>query len=195
MFDGLAYLHAQNHVHRDMKGANLLIDKKAVLKIADFGLARELFENGDFPYTNRVVTLWYRSPELLCDEVLYRFGPDLWRGGCILAGMFSKAALFQGKTEVEQMETTISRLGTCDRHGYERMKDLAWTKMLVPNRKAERRLEDFLRDPNLPISMPKSCQQLVIDLLSWHPESRPSAQACLDHPYYSESPEPSPIGE
>ena len=70
------------------KGANLLLSKDGVLKIADFGLARELQIDQDsfevkenFEYTNRVVTLWYRSPELLLGSTLYGFAVDLWSLG------------------------------------------------------------------------------------------------------------------
>ena len=63
--EGMAYLHKNKILHRDIKGGNLLLTKDGILKIADFGLARNYFPNQDLQYTNRVVTLWYRAPELL----------------------------------------------------------------------------------------------------------------------------------
>lgn len=59
-----------------------------MLKITDFGLARRLFVDRDthvpiqeYDYTNRVVTLWYRSPELLLGSTKYSFEVDMWSAG------------------------------------------------------------------------------------------------------------------
>lgn len=88
LFKGLEYLHSRKIIHRDIKGANLLLNNKGYLKIADFGLARRIHldrDSGeplqDFEYTNRVVTLWYRSPELLFGSCSYGFEVDLWSAG------------------------------------------------------------------------------------------------------------------
>jgi len=62
---GIQYLHTNNIMHRDIKGANILLNNKGEVKIGDFGLARIFNSNLRSSYTNRVVTLWYRSPELL----------------------------------------------------------------------------------------------------------------------------------
>jgi serine/threonine protein kinase len=62
---GLLYLHSAHIIHRDLKSANILLTSKGVVKIADFGLARILSNSSNTQYTNRVVTLWYRAPELL----------------------------------------------------------------------------------------------------------------------------------
>ena len=66
LLNGLYYIHSNKILHRDMKSANVLLTKNGVLKLADFGLARA-FSNKtqNNRYTNRVVTLWYRPPELL----------------------------------------------------------------------------------------------------------------------------------
>jgi len=74
-------LHDSCILHRDIKGGNLLLNKDGVLKIADFGLARIFAPNKDIPYTNRVVTLWYRAPELLLGMNNYSSAIDLWSVG------------------------------------------------------------------------------------------------------------------
>lgn len=60
----VAHLHDNWILHRDLKTSNLLLSHKGVLKVGDFGLARE-YGSPLKIYTPVVVTLWYRAPELL----------------------------------------------------------------------------------------------------------------------------------
>ena len=95
MLKGLAYLHSKNIIHRDIKGANILISKDGIVKLADFGLARILYPNNrNYKYTNRVVTLWYRAPELLLGTQSYNDTVDMWSMGCVFAEMFLGKVLF-----------------------------------------------------------------------------------------------------
>jgi serine/threonine protein kinase len=74
-------LHEKGILHRDIKGGNLLLTRHGVLKIADFGLARIFFPGRDMMYTSRVVTLWYRAPELLLGMSNYTSAIDMWSVG------------------------------------------------------------------------------------------------------------------
>lgn len=56
---GLAYMHRHGFFHRDMKPENLL-EADGIVKIADFGLAREI--RAKPPFTQYVSTRWYRAP-------------------------------------------------------------------------------------------------------------------------------------
>lgn len=95
ILEGLYYLHnLKNLAHRDIKGANILISSEGVVKIADFGLARTLFPNKNASYTTKVVTLWYRAPELLLEYKKYDFNVDLWSLGCVFAEMVTGVVLF-----------------------------------------------------------------------------------------------------
>lgn len=100
LLSGLRHCHDRGILHRDIKGSNLLIDQNGMLKIADFGLANHYGPNHDQPLTNRVVTLWYRAPELLLGSTDYGVGIDLWSVGCLLAEMFKGVPIMPGKTEV-----------------------------------------------------------------------------------------------
>ena len=79
-------------LHRDLKTANVLMTKSGVLKLADFGLARAFSINANKKnnFTNRVVTLWYRPPELLLGDRNYGPAIDMWGAGCIMAEMWTK---------------------------------------------------------------------------------------------------------
>lgn len=113
---GLSYCHEKNFLHRDIKCSNILMNNKYVIrsdvkqggclangifsrrgqvKIADFGLSRFYWPGEDRPYTNSVITLWYRPPELLLGEIIYGPAIDIWSCGCILAELFLKKPIFQ----------------------------------------------------------------------------------------------------
>ena len=99
LFSGLAHMHRQGFFHRDIKPENCLVTG-AMLKIADFGLARELRSRP--PYTSYVSTRWYRAPEVLLRSTAYSSPVDVWAVGAIAAELFSGRPLFPGTSEADQ---------------------------------------------------------------------------------------------
>ncbi|KAF7998047.1 hypothetical protein HCN44_009445 [Aphidius gifuensis] len=113
LLEGVAYMHKQNIMHRDLKPANLLIDSNGILKIADFGLARLMFEEYNTrPYSHQVATRWYRAPELLYGSRIYTSSIDMWSIGCIIAEIINNSPLFPGETDIEQLAIVLRHLGT-----------------------------------------------------------------------------------
>uniref|UniRef100_A0A8C5QXL9 Cyclin-dependent kinase 12 n=1 Tax=Leptobrachium leishanense TaxID=445787 RepID=A0A8C5QXL9_9ANUR len=109
LMEGLDYCHKKNFLHRDIKCSNILLNNRGHIKLADFGLARLYSSEESRPYTNKVITLWYRPPELLLGEERYTPAIDVWSCGCILGELFMKKPVFQANQELAQLEL-ISRL-------------------------------------------------------------------------------------
>jgi cyclin-dependent kinase len=102
LIEGVKYCHGHRVLHRDLKPQNLLIDREGNLKLADFGLARA-FGVPLRTYTHEVVTLWYRSPEILLGGRQYSTGVDMWSVGCIFAEMSTRKPLFPGDSEIDEI--------------------------------------------------------------------------------------------
>ncbi|XP_064934496.1 probable serine/threonine-protein kinase At1g09600 isoform X2 [Musa acuminata AAA Group] len=109
---GLDHCHGRGVLHRDIKGSNLLIDNNGILKIADFGLATFYNPDQKQELTSRVVTLWYRPPELLLGATEYGVAVDMWSTGCIIAELLAGRPIMPGKTEVEQLHKIFKLCGS-----------------------------------------------------------------------------------
>ncbi|KAL6552163.1 hypothetical protein OROGR_008317 [Orobanche gracilis] len=114
LLTGLHYCHVNQVLHRDIKGSNLLIDNEGNLKLADFGLARSFSNDVNANLTNRVITLWYRPPELLLGATKYGPAVDLWSVGCIFAELLYGKPILPGKNETEQLNKIFELCGTPD---------------------------------------------------------------------------------
>jgi cyclin-dependent kinase 10 len=129
LFTGIQYCHEQGVIHRDLKLSNLLLTAKGILKIADFGLARSMPSNHN-TMTPRVVTLWYRAPELLFGAKEYTFAIDMWSSGCILAEFIRHFPLLPGSTEAEQIVRICGLLGAPHERIWPSFKDLPLAKTM-----------------------------------------------------------------
>ncbi|KAJ0421712.1 kinase-like domain-containing protein [Aspergillus carlsbadensis] len=191
---GLDFLHSQWIMHRDLKTSNLLMNNRGELKIADFGMARYY---GDPPpkLTQLVVTLWYRSPELLLGAESYGPEIDMWSLGCIFGELLTKEPLLQGKNEVDQVSKIFALTGPPTPQIWPGFRSLPNAKSLrlPPTHSAP---TAGTTPPLLPRSkfsiLSNAGLQLISSLLALNPASRPSAAECLKHPYFREEPRPKP---
>ena len=113
LLSALAFLHKRNIVHRDIKCSNLLISRRGILKLADFGLALQIDpKNKRQKLHCKVITLWYRPPELFLGTPKYHSEVDMWSAGCILAEMLCCRPLFAKKTDDEMLPRIFQVCGT-----------------------------------------------------------------------------------
>ncbi|KAI4182759.1 MAG: hypothetical protein L6R41_005780 [Letrouitia leprolyta] len=111
LLQGIAFCHENRVLHRDLKPQNLLINNKGQLKLADFGLARA-FGIPVNTFSNEVVTLWYRAPDVLLGSRTYNTSIDIWSAGCIMAEMYTGRPLFPGTTNEDQLQKIFRLMGT-----------------------------------------------------------------------------------
>lgn len=187
MFEGLDYLHHRGILHRDIKAANILISNQGLLKFADFGLARFFSKSRALDYTNRVITIWYRPPELLLGETRYGPAVDIWSAACVYVEMFTKKAVFPGEGgEISQLDKLYTTLGTPTRGDWPDLVETPWFELMGPTERRKRIFEDIYRDILSPAAL-----DLVSQIFRYDPAKRPTTEEILKHPYFaSEEPKP-----
>ncbi|OHT15828.1 CAMK family protein kinase [Tritrichomonas foetus] len=95
---GIAYIHSQNILHRDIKIANILYFKSGFVKIGDFGISREVSE--DSLATTIIGTPYFMAPEIISQQP-YSYPADIWAAGCILFELMTGEHAFNGKSRDE----------------------------------------------------------------------------------------------
>ncbi|KDP35288.1 hypothetical protein JCGZ_09447 [Jatropha curcas] len=179
LLSGLQHCHERGILHRDIKASNLLIDKNGMLKIADFGLANFFNPKPKRPLTSRVVTLWYRAPELLLGSTDYGVGIDLWSAGCLLAEMFVGRPIMPGRTEVEQLHRIFKLCGSPPEDYWKIMR---LSTSFRPPQHYKPSFQEAFRD------FPESSFGLLTSLLALNPAYRGSAASALQSHFFSSSP-------
>ncbi|XP_022320982.1 cyclin-dependent kinase 9-like [Crassostrea virginica] len=189
LLNGLYFIHSNKILHRDMKAANILITKTGVLKLADFGLARAFSTAGKDKqnrYTNRVVTLWYRPPELLLGERNYGPPIDLWGAGCIMAEMWTRTPIMQGKTEQHQLQLISQLCGSITKEVWPNVEKLDMFGQMElaqgQKRKVKDRLKVYVKD--------QYALDLIDKLLTLDPSKRIDSDTALNHDFFWSDPMP-----
>lgn len=172
MLSGVDFLHCNRVIHRDLKPQNVLVTQEGKVKLADFGLAR--IYDSHLLLTSVVVTLWYRSPEVLL-HANYATPVDIWSCGCIFAELFRRKPLFSGQSESEQLREIFKVIGTPDVSEWPGGVSLPHSSVR--------------KNSSIPIEnvVPEICslgKNLLQNMLVFHPGSRISASAALHHEYF-----------
>lgn len=174
---GLAFMHKYGFFHRDLKPENLLVIGD-VIKIADFGLAREI--RSIPPYTEYVSTRYYRAPECILKSTNYNSPVDIWALGCIMAEMYlHPQPLFFGNNEKEVLYRICSVLGT-PTHS-------TWAEGIQQAKKADIKFPTCSPTP-LSQVIPGISQQaidILYQMINWDPNKRATANNLLQHPFFT----------
>ncbi|CBI15625.3 unnamed protein product, partial [Vitis vinifera] len=190
LLEGVQHLHHNWVLHRDLKTSNLLLNDNGELKICDFGLSRQ-YASPSKPYTQLVVTLWYRAPELLLGTKQYSTAIDMWSVGCIMAELLAKEPLFQGKTELDQLDKIFKILGTPNKTIWPGVSNLPGFKANFVKQPYNLLRKKFPATSftGFPV-LSDSGFDLLSKLLTYDPEKRITAEAALDHDWFHEVPLP-----
>ncbi|GKU95916.1 hypothetical protein SLEP1_g9213 [Rubroshorea leprosula] len=175
VFQALSYMHQRGYFHRDLKPENLLVTKETI-KIADFGLAREI--NSNPPYTEYVSTRWYRAPEVLLQSYVYSSKVDMWAMGAIMAELFTLRPLFPGSSEADEIYKICSVIGTPTQDSWPDGLNLARAINYQFPQLAGAHLSALIP------SVSKDAIDLITSLCSWDPCKRPTAAEALQHPFF-----------
>ncbi|XP_049690796.1 cyclin-dependent kinase-like 5 [Accipiter gentilis] len=179
LIKAIHWCHKNDIVHRDIKPENLLISHNDVLKLCDFGFARNLSEGSNANYTEYVATRWYRSPELLLGAP-YGKAVDMWSVGCILGELSDGQPLFPGESEIDQLFTIQKVLGPLPAeqmklfYSNPRFHGLRFPAVNHPQ-SLERRYLGILSGVLL---------DLMKNLLKLDPADRYLTEQCLNHPSF-----------
>uniref|UniRef100_A0A673NHS6 Cyclin-dependent kinase 14 n=1 Tax=Sinocyclocheilus rhinocerous TaxID=307959 RepID=A0A673NHS6_9TELE len=189
---GLSYIHQRYILHRDLKPQNLLISDTGELKLADFGLARAK-SVPSHTYSNEVVTLWYRPPDVLLGSTDYSTCLDMWGVGCIFVEMIQGVAAFPGMKDIQdQLERIFLVLGTPSEETWPGVHSLPHFKpeslscvcvMLLALYSCV-----FISVCVGRLGYVDHAEELASRFLQCFPKNRLSAQAALHHEYFSHLP-------
>ncbi|KAH6890312.1 kinase-like domain-containing protein [Thelonectria olida] len=178
LLKGIDFCHQNRVLHRDLKPQNLLINSKGLLKLGDFGLARA-FGIPVNTFSNEVVTLWYRAPDVLLGSRTYNTSIDIWSAGCIMAEMFTGRPLFPGTTNEDQIVRIFRIMGTPT--------ERTWPGITqFPEYKPTFQMYATQDLRNILPAIDPTGIDLLQRMLQLRPELRISAHDALQHPWFND---------
>uniref|UniRef100_A0AAG5CR95 Protein kinase domain-containing protein n=1 Tax=Anopheles atroparvus TaxID=41427 RepID=A0AAG5CR95_ANOAO len=178
LFRSLAYIHSLGICHRDIKPQNLLLNPEtAVLKLCDFGSAKQLLDGE--PNVSYICSRYYRAPELIFGAINYTTKIDVWSAGCVLAELLLGQPIFPGDSGVDQLVEIIKVLGTPTREQIKEMNP-NYTEFKFPQIKSHPWQKVFRT------RTPPDAIALVSRLLEYTPGTRITPMQACAHPFFNE---------
>jgi len=184
LLSAIHHLHDNWILHRDLKSSNLLLSHNGILKVGDFGLARE-YGSPLLAYTAIVVTLWYRAPELLLGLKNYSTHIDVWSIGCIFGELLLMEPLFPGKSETDELNKIFKLLGTPSERVWSGFNNLPGAKVKFVDYPVSSLRNKF---PERMLS--EAGLTLLKELLTYDPKRRITCEDALKSSYFTEHPQP-----
>ncbi|XP_022961615.1 protein IMPAIRED IN BABA-INDUCED STERILITY 1-like [Cucurbita moschata] len=181
LLSAIEHCHLRGIMHRDIKASNILVNNEGILKLADFGLANVINTKNKQVLTSRVVTLWYRPPELLMGSTDYGLTVDLWSIGCVFAELHLGKPLLKGRTEVEQLHKIFKLCGSPLEEFWKKTK-LPHAAMFRPQHAYESSLNEKCKD------FTPSALSLLETFLAIEPYKRGTASSALMSEYFKTKP-------
>ena len=205
ILNGISFMHKNWVMHRDLKPANIMVTKDGCVKIGDLGLAR-LYQAPIVPLYNSdkvIVTIWYRAPELLLNSRHYTKEIDVWAIGCILGELWMLKPIFKGEEaklnegkskgqppfQKDQVAKIIDILGYPDIKRWPGAEYMPSYKELSEYDRTKKNVLRSVYD-SFPLVKGDSGYRLLSAMLEYNPDVRITADAALDHQYFTEKPMP-----
>jgi cyclin-dependent kinase 7 len=188
LLNAISACHDRWILHRDLKPDNCLYLEDGTMKLADFGLAR-MYGTPKTRLSPEAITLWYKPPELLLGASEYSSAVDIWSVGCVFAELLLRRPFLQGNhTDISQLDTIFQVFGTPNESNWPE-----WHALPLCTRGLE--WDDSppqFQFDEIFIAAPPDCISLLRSMLVLDPNKRFTATQCLNHPYFSNDPVPTP---
>lgn len=191
---GINYMHQNMYLHRDIKASNILINSNGVLKIGDFGLARQYSEprptlntpgGGVTQLTGLVMTRWYRAPEVLLGDDRYGTAVDIWGIGCVFGELYERKPILPGKDDIQQVYDVFNLVGGPNQKTLPNLERYKIEKLKIKMAPCPRTLEKRFGEHMSPEGVQLLGQMLLLD-----PNQRVTALKALEHPWFHMEPLP-----